>query len=72
MASKNPQNTKPDKETGGGSKSPSKKKMTPEEQSARFIETARELECDETDSNFLHLIEEVLAPYTPHKPSSKT
>ena len=48
MASKDPQNTDPDAKPGDGSASQSKKKMTPEEQSARFIETARELECDET------------------------
>lgn len=53
MASKDHQNTKPDKELGDGSKSQSKKKkMTSEEQSARFIETARELECDETGKKF--------------------
>lgn len=28
------------------------KKMTPKEQSAQFIKTARELECDESERNF--------------------
>ena len=52
MASKDHQNTDPDAKTGDGSASQSKKKMTPEEQSARFIETARELECDESGEAF--------------------
>ena len=57
MASKGPQNTDAQSETGDGSKSPSKKeKMTPEEQSARFIETARELECDGSGVAFEKLI----------------
>lgn len=62
MASKKPQNTKLDKEVGDGSKSQSKKKMTPEEQSARFIETARELECDETGENFRRLMNKIKKP----------
>jgi len=52
MASKSPHNTGVEKETTDGSKSPSKKKMTPEEQSAQFIKTARELECDESSETF--------------------
>ena len=52
MASKSPQNTDAESETGDGSKSPLKKKMTPEEQSAQFIKTARELECDESEDAF--------------------
>jgi len=54
MASKSPQNTSVESETTVGSKSPSKKKkMTPEEQSAQFIKTARELDCDEGNVDFL-------------------
>jgi hypothetical protein len=60
MASKSPQNTDAESETGNGSKSPSKKKMTPEEQSARFIETARELECDESERSFEKIVRKVL------------
>ena len=53
MVSKSPQNTGAESETTAGSKSQSKKKkMTPEEQSAQFIKTARELECDETGEAF--------------------
>ena len=53
MASKSPQDIGRAKKGGDGSKSQSKKrKMTPEEQSARFIETARELECDENEVGF--------------------
>jgi len=52
MASKSPQNIGEKSETSDGSKSPSKKKMTPEEQSAQFIKTARELECDESGESF--------------------
>ena len=62
MASKSPQNTDAESETGDGSKSPSKKeKMTSEEQSARFIETARELECDESGKEFKALMEKISA-----------
>ena len=56
MASKDHQNTDPDAKTGDGSASQLKKKMTPEEQSARFIKTARELECDERGVEFEKLI----------------
>ena len=60
MVSKSPQNTGVESETTAGSKSQSKKKkMTPEEQSAQFIKTARELECDESGealSKFMSLI----------------
>ena len=57
MASKSPRNTDAESETGDGSKSPSKaKKMTPEEQSAQFIKTARELECDESGEAFSAII----------------
>ena len=53
MASKDHQNTDPDVKTGDGSASLSKKKkMTPEEQSARFIETARELQTDKSAEAF--------------------
>lgn len=56
MASKDHQNTDPDAKTGDGSASQSKKKMTPEEQSAQFIKTARELECDESGKAFEALV----------------
>ena len=59
MASKGPQNTNQGKELGDGSKSQSKRKMTPEEQSARFIETARELQCDESGSDFKDLMKKI-------------
>jgi len=61
MASKDHQNTDPDAKTGDGSASQSKKKkMTPDEQSARFIETARELECDEGEDGFQNSIRKIL------------
>jgi len=57
MVSKSPQNTGAESETTAGSKSPSKKKkMTPEEKSAQFIKTARELECDESGVAFEKLV----------------
>ena len=62
MASKDHQNTDPDEKTGDGSASQSKKKMTPEEQSARFIETARELGCDKSQSAFEKVMSKVLKP----------
>jgi len=60
MASKKPQNTGEKSETTGGSKSPSKKKMTPEEQSAQFIKTARELECDESSDAFEKVVSKII------------
>ena len=63
MASKSPQNTDAESETGDGSKSLSKaKKMTPEEQSAQFIKTARELECDESEEAFDKAMGRILKP----------
>lgn len=62
MASKSPQNTGEKSETSDGSKSPSKKKMTPKEQSAQFIKTARELECDESGNNFASAILKITKP----------
>lgn len=63
MASKSPQNTGVESETTAGSKSPSKKKkMTPEEQSAQFIKTARELGCDESGEAFEKVMTEI-KPY---------
>ena len=57
MVPKSPPNTGVESETTDGSKSHSKKKkMTPEEQSAQFIKTARELECDETGEMFEKLM----------------
>ena len=51
------QSTEAESETGDGSKSPSKKeKMTPDEQSAQFMKTARELECDESGEAFERLM----------------
>ena len=60
MASKSPQNTDAESETGDGSKSPSKKKMTPDEQSAQFIKTARELECDESEEAFEKVMKKII------------
>ena len=65
MASKSPQDTDEANENGSGSKSQSKKKMTPEEQSEQFIKTARELECDESEANFRRSLNRVLAPQKP-------
>ena len=47
---------------GSGSKSKSKKNMTHEEQSAQFIKTARELECDESGEVFKRVSEQILKP----------
>lgn len=64
MASKKPQNTDAKNETGDGLKSQSKaKKMTHEEQSAQFIKTARELECDESEDAFRSSLSKILKPY---------
>ena len=61
MVSKRPQNTGVESETTAGSKSQSKKKkMTPEEQSAQFIKTARELECDESPSSFENKFKKIM------------
>ena len=60
MASKDPQNTDPAVKTGDGSASKSKKKMTPEEQSAQFIKTARELGGSEVVSEFEQIVSKVL------------
>ena len=60
MASKSPQNTGEKSETTDGSKSLSKKKMTPKEQSAQFIKTARELECDESEEAFEQTFTKIL------------
>jgi len=52
MASKSPQNTS---QSGKGTTRKSKgsaEKLSPEEQSRRFVETAKELECDETGEAF--------------------
>jgi len=62
MVSKSPQNTDPVSESGSGSKSKSKKKMTPDEQSAQFIKTARELECDESESAFSAKLKKIVNP----------
>ena len=59
MASKSPQNTGEKSETSDGSKSPSKKKMTPKEQSAQFIKTARELECEDSEEKFANVIKKM-------------
>lgn len=56
MASRSRQNTSQDEKIGDGKESPPKKKMTPEEQSAQFVKTARELECDETGADFKKLM----------------
>ena len=56
MASKSPHNTDAESETGD------EMKMTPEEQSAQFIKTARELECDESEEAFNATIAKVLKP----------
>lgn len=60
MASKSPQNTNPEEKTGDGKESPSKKKMTPDEQSAQFIKTARELKCDESPKSFGDALKKIL------------
>jgi len=58
MASKNRQDTSQDEKTGDGKESPLKK--TNEAQSARFIETARELECDESEDAFGVSVKKIL------------
>ena len=60
MGSKSPQNTGVESEITAGLKSQSKKKMTLEEQSAQFIKTARELECDESEDALNDAIGKVL------------
>ena len=74
MAAGNPQNTSPPKDDGGASQSTqskkkaagkkgnsgSSKKMTAKEQSERFIQTARELELDESGENFDVLVDKIL------------
>ena len=62
MVSKSPPNTGVESETTAGSKSQSKKKMTPEEQSAQFIKTARELECDESGLGFKGAMKKIMKP----------
>lgn len=62
MVSKSPQNTDPLDKSGSGSKYKSKKKMTSKEQSAQFIKTARELECDESGKTFSLIMEKVIRP----------
>ena len=54
MASGDRRNTRPARDAGSGSASPSKKrkKMTQTEQSERFIETARQLGVDESGEEF--------------------
>jgi len=59
MASKSGPNTSQDEKTGDGKEFPSKK-MTPEEQSARFIETARDLDCDDGKDAFEKAIKKIL------------
>ena len=73
MAAGNPRNTSPSKDDGGESQSTplkkkvgkkdnsgSSKKMTAKEQSERFIKTARELECDESEEAFTGLIKKIV------------
>lgn len=60
MVSKSPRNTETEKETGDGLKSLSNQKMTPEQQSALFIKTARKLECDESGESFEKAIRKIL------------
>ena len=65
MASKSPQDTDEANENGSGSKSKSTKKMTPKEQSAQFIKTARELECDESGDKFKVIMKSLKQSTTP-------
>lgn len=57
MASKSPQDTSPRGKGATGKSKGSAEKLSPEEQSRRFIETAKELECDETGEAFERLFE---------------
>lgn len=47
-------------ETEGPEKPPKKKKMTPEEQHALFVKTARELGVDETGQEFEEAFDRVV------------
>lgn len=52
MASKSPQDTSQSGKDATVKGSGRAEKLSPEEQSRRFIETAKELECDETGEAF--------------------
>ena len=49
-------------------KKPSRRKMTPEEQSALFIKTARELGVDETGGEFERAFEKIARSRPPASP----
>lgn len=60
MASKSPQNTS---QSGKGATKKSKgsaEKLSPEEQSRQFIETAWELECDEDGKGFISFMSKIV------------
>lgn len=60
MASKRPPSTSQDRKKDAGTDTNGKaEKLTQEEQSARFIETARELESDESGKAFEKAIKQV-------------
>lgn len=62
MASGDRPNTSQPGKNGDGLKSQSKRKMTDEEQSERFIKTARELGVDEKEETFNKKINLLLKP----------
>jgi len=45
-----------------------KKKLTPTEQSARFIEAAKKAEADETGKKFERVFKKIVPPKKPAKP----
>ncbi len=57
MASKSPQDTSQSAKDATGKGTGKAEKLTPEEQSRRFIETAKELGADENKSNFLENVD---------------
>jgi hypothetical protein len=48
-----------------------KRRDTPEEQSQRFVETARELECDETGKTFERALKVIAPPKKKPKRAAK-
>lgn len=53
-----------------GPKKPPKKKMTPEEQHALFVKTARELGGNDVGEEFERVFDKIAFPKGPNKPSS--
>ena len=58
-------------EAEGSKRSPKKKKMTPEEQHALFVKTARELGGDEVGEQFEQAFDKVVHPYNATRATRK-